>query len=155
MPGIGISMIRKINHFYCHILLIALKQLFSLQICIHEDRRRGLLELLLPEDLQRADPALLPPLLRRGPLLQRVLGGERPPDRLCGNRRQSFRLQLRKRLLCGGADFKIQPSAVYDAFIPRTLQTTGISGKEGTGNTTQTSISRPADDVLHDMRIKS
>ena len=150
MPGkaIGISMIETHQ-------LGSLKHFFSPQICLCKDRQRGLLKLLLPEDLQRADPALLPPLLRRGPLLQRVLGGERPRDRLRGNRRQSFRLQLRKRLLCGGADFKIPPSAVHDAFIPRTLQTTGTSGKGGTGNTTQTSILRPADDVLHDMRIKS
>merc|ERR1712168_1704927 len=72
------------------------------QICLCEDRQRGLLELLLPEDLQRANPPLLSPLLRRGPPLQRVLGGERPRDRLRGNRRQSFCLQLRKRLLCRG-----------------------------------------------------
>merc|ERR1712130_1017706 len=43
-----------------------------------EDGQRGLRHLLLPEKLQRADPHVLPPLLRRGPLLLRVLGGERP-----------------------------------------------------------------------------
>ena len=39
------------------------------------------------------------------------------------------------------------PSAEYDVF-PRTLQTTGTSGKGGTGNTTQISIWSPANHHL-------
>ena len=161
MPGKGTGKQQlqpeKSNPSFCDLSLISLRDMFALQICVCEDRQWGFLQLLLPENLQWADLALLPPLLRRGPLLQRVLGGERPRDWLRGSWRQSFCLQLRKRLLRWGADFKILQifgPRIHSGgwFFSRTLQTIGTSGKEGTGNTTQTSISRPADDVLHDMR---
>ena len=93
---------------------------FDLQICLREDRQRGLCHLFLHSKLQRSNTHLLSPLLRRGSVLQRVLGGQRPWGWLCRDWGQSLHLQLGKRLLSEGEDGRlyVHTPDVNVLFIP-------------------------------------